>query len=286
LFFDVKRKGAMRYPYIGVTGFTSQEQVDRALIVFPREHRKLMVGVLVNPRTLAGGENKWKGRYPRVEAIPSIFRPDPRCLNIIHYNADDPARFPGELCRIERLAGPSLHGFQLNLPWPDPELVEDYRRSSGLERPIVILQVGEWALRDVDYDPEILLRSVLEYGSLIDYVLLDPSGGRGAPLSAEDLLGHLEALRSGTRLGLGVAGGLSAKSLDLLDPLRSFKGFSELSIDGEGRLRDWQADELQADEVEDYLLASLVYFERAGVALHLGDHIHGGSNPSNGTEIW
>jgi hypothetical protein len=284
LFFDVKRKGAMRYPYIGVTGFTSGEQVDQALICVPLSGRRLMVGVLASSKTLAGMPNRWPQRYPPVREISSIFRSDPRCLNLVHYSTDHPKQFPEELCRIERLVGPRLHGFQLNIRWPDPELVEDYRRVSLLtRRPKIVLQIGPAALREVG--PAQLRRRVQEYGTLIDDVLIDPSGGLGKPLKPGEVQSYLAALE-GLRPGIGVAGGLSAKRLGLLDPLRQFPGFSRLSIDAEGGLRDPETDELLGDEVQNYLLASIAYFDAFGAKDRPNDHIHGGSNPSNASQIW
>jgi hypothetical protein len=43
---------------------------------------------------------------------------------------------------------------------------------------------------------------------------------------------------------------------------------------------------LLGDEVQNYLLASIAYFDAFGAKDRPNDHIHGGSNPSNASQIW
>ena len=87
--------------------------------------------------------------------------------------------------------------------------------------------------------PLYLGKRVKEYLGLVDYILLDPSGGRGESFHPEAMDWFLEDLQKevGNKIGLGVAGGLSAETLkQQIGPL--VKKYPDLSIDAEGRLRD------------------------------------------------
>jgi len=101
----------------------------------------------------------------------------------------------------------------------------------------------------VDRYPKKLRKAVNPYKGLVDYVLLDPSGGIGRQFDPEVERPYLEALVD-MGIGLGVAGGLSPSTLHLLEPL--VKDFPQLSIDAEGRLRN-QDDQLDLTVVSSYL---------------------------------
>lgn len=62
-------------------------------------------------------------------------------------------------------------------------------------------------------------------------------------------------------IGLGVAGGLSAETLHLVEPL--IEEFPDLSIDAEGRLRD-ESDKLDLTAAKRYAVKSLDMFGRKG----------------------
>lgn len=220
-------------PYIGVTGFRTRHEVETVLDTVPPEaKRRLMVGVLASSKTLQGGQGKYPGRTPRVEEIADIFNDDPRALNLIHYNTLDRQGLPEQLARLLELGGPNLHGFQLNIAWPDPAQLE------GLRNYTVVQQVGHRAFEEVGNDPRQLAEKLDAYRGLITHVLVDPSGGTGQefhlPRMHSCLLDILERHRDW--LKVGIAGGLSAFELyERIAPLTWL--YPELSIDAEGRLR-------------------------------------------------
>lgn len=91
------------YPYIGITGFMSSDEVRLILDTFIKSRpwvrnsfgqtvfrgkndRILMVGVLASMKTLYGKTNKWPNRYPKIEDIKNIFLCNSKhLLNLIHY---------------------------------------------------------------------------------------------------------------------------------------------------------------------------------------------------------
>ena len=89
---------------------------------------------------------------------------------------------------------------------------------------------------EISDDPIRLVNRVRKYQGLVNYVLLDPSGGTGRLFNPEELKKFLGRLyEAQLDLSYGVAGGLSPTTLNLLESL--VKEFPNLSIDAEGRLR-------------------------------------------------
>lgn len=244
-------------PYIGVTGFMSRTEVLEALEVVPQDAKhRLMVGVLMSSKTLAGRQNKWPGRYPKREAVADIFVDDPRALNLVHYSTDEPDTLCSQLEEITELAGSNLDGFQLNMAWPSISELEDYRQANSDK--FIVLQIGSRAMGrrladEFAYD-------VSTYLDVIDAILIDPSGGKGEPLDAAKAAEYLWAL-STYSIGLGVAGGLGPRTLNLIDPLiRDFN--RNLSIDAEGRLRAPQPeDKLRLNAMKAYLSGAFLMFK-------------------------
>lgn len=247
-------------PYIGITGFMTQTEVRAVLGAMRKEDsRKLMVGVLASQKTVQGKENKWPHRYPRAEDIAEIFTNHAAVLNLIHYNTKEPETLYDQLMAITERGGPCLHGFQLNLAWPDPKALIAYR--ARYPKKIIVLQIGSAAFTSVNNYPYLLAERIAqnyECKGLADYVLLDPSGGYGKPFDTATARRYLNALKArGIKCYFGVAGGLSPTTLTLVEPL--VKEFPDLSIDAEGRLRDVN-DTLDLPVAIDYVLHALQMF--------------------------
>jgi hypothetical protein len=157
-------------------------------------------------------------------------------LNLIHFNTNQEDELLNDLETIQDRAGPNCHGFQLNLAWPDPRVLERYKRLR-FARKTIVLQCGNKALDAVKNDAARLAQKLHEYEGLVEYVLIDPSAGKGQDFNltfAKQCLWALE--KSGPEsMGLGIAGGLHAHNLGRLQKLVSEH---ELSIDAEGKLRD------------------------------------------------
>lgn len=220
-------------PYIGVTGFMTRGEVLEVLNVVPHDSDyALMVGVLMNEKTINGlAHKKWPGRYPLWHNVPGIFVDDPRTLNLVHYNTPNPETLSRQLLQIVELC-PSIDGFQLNIPWPSIDQLEQYWNVCPEKR--IVLQIGAQAMAEVPLGDE-LIRKVEDYGPLVDTVLIDASGGTGKPLDPVMCAKYLRALETVSGVTLAVAGGLGPNSLNLLKDLSEC--FDELSIDAEGRLR-------------------------------------------------
>jgi hypothetical protein len=216
-----------------------------------------MIGVLVSSKSLRGEPNQWPNRYPPIGQISGILSDHPAAFNVIHYHTDQPDSLFSQLLTVGELAGPRLHGFQLNVAWPSPS---DLRQFS-LQRPQqqVILQLNREAYRTAgDLPGGIIAKLKQEYSGLVDHVLLDWSAGYGLQLDAAWASRQLLAMQhADLGIGLGVAGGLSPTSLSLVGPL--VQKFPQLSIDAEARLRD-RNDNLDLALGREYLRAAFAMF--------------------------
>jgi len=238
--------------YIGITGFTKRCQVDQleGCLRNINEHinadmeksnTKIMIGVLASTSTLSGKTNRWPHLYPRVQYIGNIFKDNSRYLNLIHFNSSKKEELYIELMHLTELGGKNLHGFQLNVSWPDIDTLVKYKSAYGKMK--IVLQIGGYAFKKINHSPSALVERLAEYSHLVDYVLLDPSGGYGRPFDPKTIIAYLEEIYSNytilKEMGIGIAGGFGPNDRDL-DHLREVKnaGFNHLSIDAQAKILD------------------------------------------------
>lgn len=247
----------MKTPYIGITGFMSLDEALHVLNSVPVNTRRLvMVGVLASLKTMRGIQNKWPNRYPTMDRIAGIFPDHPRALNLIHYNTKELDTLGDQLVAMTNYGGPNLHGFQLNTTWPSPDVLRIYREAHPTKQ--IVLPIGGRAFEMINHSPEQLATRVAGYDGLMEYVLLDPSGGYGKPFDPERARQYLITLQEkNLDVSLGVAGGLSPATLNLVEPLA--KEFPDLSIDAEGRLRT-QEDHLDLRIASEYIRKAFFIF--------------------------
>lgn len=245
-------------PYIGVTGFTDQSQVEIALQAIskvanrPNNPYQLMVGVLVSHKTLYGGTSKFPNRYPPIEKISRLFPDSKDALNLVHFNTHNP-KFEPELEKVIRFGGCFLHGFQLNICWPDPKQLELFRKKGNVHQ--IVLQIGKHAFERVDKNPKALVNKIRsEYQDLVDYILLDASCGYGIEIDVVEIDKYLRQIYSDSlheHVMVGIAGGLSADNLHLISQL--VKRYDLLSIDAEGKHRNKEDDSLNTEKMVAYI---------------------------------
>ncbi|MDE1970883.1 MAG: hypothetical protein KGI50_04905 [Patescibacteria group bacterium] len=257
----------LKMPYIGVTGVMKREESSYLSRLIPRDGcRQLMVGVLASLNTLRGKGHNRSNRYPLSCAMADIFFGThsswPPTLNLIHYATNEPDTLYDQLVEVDRQGGWCCDGVQLNMVWPQASVLEAYRmRNSWAERTIV-LQVGAGAFRAI-HSPKELVQKIHEYEGIIDYVLLDLSGGLEKSLDENCLRPYLEALYGASlALRVGVAGGLGPDTLHLVEPL--LVAFPDLSIDAESKLRN-SDDCLDIVRAEEYVKQGMVLCNHCAV---------------------
>ena len=249
-------------PYIGVTGFMKPDEVEEALSVFPSSaSRKLMVGILVSWKSLRNIPLKprWQKQFPNPRSISDLLLDDPRVINLVHYSteAGQESSIVEDMLKIHELAGSNLHGFQLNISWPEVQLLKEYRKRMKSSS-YIVLQIGQKAVKRAGDTPRGVIETLSGYIEFIDAILLDPSGGRGQPFDTVRAREFLTTIaKQEWNIGLGVAGGLGPDSLHLVKPL--IPEFPNLSIDAQGQLRTPEFD-LDIERTKTYLKKALKMF--------------------------
>jgi hypothetical protein len=195
---------------------------------------KLMIGVMMSYKTLNELPSSWTPVWPKKEKVSDIFINHPRAYNTIHYADYDGPTTVEDLCRVREYGGPNLHAIQLDMIWPSPTMVKQFReRFPEIE---IVLQVNQIAFNQKMNTPPLVVSQLAEYGDSINYVLFDRSHGHGLPVNAEMMRPFLRETQDWLpSLNLAVAGGLGPFSTHLIEPL--LPEFPHLSIDAQGRLR-------------------------------------------------
>lgn len=246
-------------PYIGITGFTRKTDVLTCLSAIPNELERLfMVGVLLSSKTINGGTNKYPLRYPNYKSIKDIFTDDPRCLNMIHYVTDDKTTLVKQLLDVAEIGGENCHGFQLNIVWPDIAILKEVKKELPNHKFVIQCSGGAMSRFDKELEndvPKLVFSVVQKYqeAGVIDYLLIDPSGGRGKAFDAQSTIKMLTPHFDQKDYQLGVAGGLKCETVNNLIPVLAKYPF--LFWDAEGGLRDTD-DSLIINAATEYLEAS------------------------------
>lgn len=231
--------------YFGVCDVYSPEEAVAMAEELRRDrkspNRKVMVGVMTHPLALHPDvDDPYEVRkvFPAREQLAGGFTEDPDVLNTIHYadlygpNAGQNVFENLELC-VE-YGREHLDAIQLDLTWPKPHEIKKFKEKNP--DIFIILQVGKFALKEVECDPQAVVDRLREYDDSIDFVLLDMSMGKGKGMEAGRLLPLLRIFRKELPyLGLAVAGGLGPDSVDLLKPIA--EEFPNVSIDAQGNIK-------------------------------------------------
>ena len=224
-------------PYTGMTGFKSRSQVDAVHTALGGQCL-LMVGVGVCGSPLQEKHSGCPDRYPNASELGTIFRSYSNVLNLLHLHDHDHSKLLEHILVAQDLAGPNCHGIQLNQcqisqSLPDVDLLAKYKATGRTGRTIV-LPCDRSALDMVGWNPVKLARRLKVYESLVEYIIMDFSGGKGEELDTS--LAH-ECFREIAQLmpnvGFVVSGGLCADNVAAkISPLREF----DPGTDAEGKI--------------------------------------------------
>ncbi len=235
-------------PYIGITGPTTVGEVNSinrefASAGYSMHSRHIpMIGFLVSLKTL-GGQPTQNRRYPRITDLRNLVKStDGKSFTTIHYNSNDQTTLAKQLEEIfyELYPDNLCRAVQLNIVYPNKEEIEKAKREMPDLK--IIFQASHRIIEGKA--PNEVAENIRRYGSLIDYVLIDPSGGKGREFDIEPSVNLYEELRSVLpKVTIGLAGGftgdnVATRARDLIAKI----GNSDFSIDAEGGLRDKVTD--------------------------------------------
>ena len=264
----------MKTPYIGITDFTSPEQARNMLAVFSSAWvdavwgnpklitRRLMVGVMMSYKTLNHLPTKWSAAFPPEEEVEKIFIRKGALFNTLHYADYDGICILENLLVATNLGGPNMHAIQLDMVWPDSDLIKEYRENHPKIR--VVIQVNKVALEQINNDPQFLIQRLKDYGDSIDYALLDKSMGRGLGMDEKALRPFVQELAENMpELGIAVAGGLGPNTIHLVQGL--VRDYPQISIDAQGQLRRSgnALDPIEWDMATEYIQKAVGLFQKS-----------------------
>lgn len=259
--------------YTGVCGVTDPEDVVRMLSEIKNSRadsqRRLMVGIMTHPAVINPEapypdvvREDIQGEFPAAEDIAKGFIDHPDVMNTIHYadmyGPNGPRKAgeaPDVLKNLEHcveLGGENLDAIQLDLVWPDPEAVKEFRRRHPEIE--IVLQIGKFAFGENGIDEAKIVEKLKGYGKAVDHILLDLSLGKGREMTSDDIADLKRVMRAVQDtmpdIGLAVAGGLGAgdgeneanSSVYSVQTLSEIaKDFPGISIDAEGGLKPHDA---------------------------------------------
>lgn len=247
-------------PYTGVTGFVTNQDIEIAKWAGQRvpSGHCLMAGILVSHKTLTGVPVTNR-RYPTIEQARKILtalKEEGNIWPVAHYNTSgckDPLCF--QLLRLVRDL-PGISGIQMNIVKPRYEDLLTFKEACPDVS--LILQVNSSSVPSSEVgDTTHYIRT---YEGIVDYALLDLSGGRGKVVSMDwvsKILKHwpTDSIRPGIAGGLGPDCGPLILSLKDKFPLLDL---SEICFDSESNIRIPAENPLPETDYQDDLSGDLV----------------------------
>ena len=233
-------------PYIGITGAADCRETEYICGEFldagysMQRSRIPMLGFLVSSKTLAG-QKTGNRRYPPVYTLASMLeKADGQVLTMIHYNSLETGTIDEQVSIIfERDAiydSGLCEALQLNVPWPEKRQLENIKEKFPEMK--IVFQASREAIGS--RTPREMAAGIAGYGDVIDYVLIDQSGGRAMEMdpgfSAEL---YSDIMSRCPRMTAGFAGGLSGSNIiPVAKDLAQRTGSCDFCVDAEGGLRD------------------------------------------------
>ena len=205
--------------YIGITGFRTVDEVERIarhIESYPIGY--VMFGITSSNKRLLDPTSSGK-TSPPLKDINALVKAVPRHhLPMIHYFTDNPETLAQEVVALFEFCGlnvdtrPSLMcGLQLNATWPDPDQLNIIQEWCRTPIPITLQLPKEVLEKGLHHEVSARLKP---YEGLIQYALIDPSGGQGRDVDlqmASQVMLEIAEYRKG--ITPGVAGGFNADNV-------------------------------------------------------------------------
>lgn len=250
--------------YVGITGPVNVQETGDICREFSEAGYSMesphipMLGFLVSYKTL-NGQPTQNRRYPPVNSLPDLLRAiDGQVLTMIHYNSKEIDTLSDQVTQVfDGVYDKGLcRAIQLNIVWPNVGQVALIKKRHPEMQ--MVFQASHKTMDGRTANQ--IARGIKEYGGLINYVLIDPSGGRGMAFDLESSVTiYSELSELCPELTIGFAGGFSGENVaprlrEILQKIET----EDFCIDAEGRLRDkitsvYGDDLLNIKKVREYL---------------------------------
>ena len=251
-------------PYIGITGPTTIadtraicREFSDAGYTLETPHQP-MLGFLVSYKTLNAQPTTNK-RYPKIEELSQLLQAtEGEVFTMIHYNSRETDTLANQVSQIFNPLYDSglCRALQLNIVLPPLKEVKKIKQQFPDLK--IVLQVQNNLV--YEKTPTEVITIFKPYEGHFDYVLIDPSGGRGLEFNMNKSLAlHSWLQHTHQEIGIGFAGGFTGENVTkrcqtIIEQTKK----DNFSIDSEGGLRDKLSQEygddlLNLQKCRDYL---------------------------------
>jgi len=215
------------------------------------------IGIQVSEKSLNGIKMK-NFRFAEFKDIPSFMESiKGNVMPVIHYNTRNLETLSEQISRVFENIYDDCKFLQLNVVFPEVAYIGMIKdRFPDLK---ISLQVD---YRDKDIDT--VIEKLLPYGDCLNYILIDPSIGRGLGFDVEystTLYSRIKDIRPD--YGVVFAGGFSGENVEsILNQVIDRVKTKDFSICAEGKLRDKISDDffghdiLSVEKMDSYLKAA------------------------------
>ncbi len=258
-------------PYIGVTGLKTVKDVQELSDICLNEgglfgHPKgsgwghinhvPMYGFLCSNKRL---ENPLVGgtQSPPIQDLQTLIRLTPNgAIPMIHYFTTNRDKLTDEIKSL--FDGPyslyeSCQALQINMDWPSQFEIQAIRRSFPDMQ--IVLQIPRKAIGGLDSIA--ITEETKKYDYLVQYVLIDPSGGEGIEFDLNKCISlfiELSEKICGRNIILGVAGGFDGSNVaDRIMKIATNLGHAYFCVDAQGKLRTENKESLDYSLVRGYI---------------------------------
>ncbi len=243
-------------PFVGISGFTTYEQVKRMLGVFNRNigqnrNRRFLAGIRTNYQLVNDIRKGKKGPFPPCSHHAAILASE-ETLNCVQYHDDLEVDFSSSLLQIIEYGGNWLNAIHLDMVWPHHAAIRSAMFHSGRRHHLeIILTVGPAALREVGHNPRRMVEKLRPYvdANAAQHVVFEKCKP-GVNIHAQGLIPYIRRVKETfPTLGVGVHSSdcISQTDRDVLARLK--RHFPDISIlarrdppESEPYLRDDEVD--------------------------------------------
>lgn len=264
----------MEKAYVGITGYKTGGEVIEAGRMFAAEGflgRDSRLGAYTAMFGIASSNKRLADRAkegtmsPSADNLISLLKEVPdNCLPVIHYstiNRDKLADELIELFLIGNMYDNYCSAVQINMDWPELQQIELIKKAMPEMK--FIFQIPQKAMEPYTLncrrcgkhlDIEAIAAKANEYSEFADYLLVDPSSGKGKEFDVEQCTELMLALKKKLpNARIGVAGGFSGDNV--YEKMRKIheKVKEPFCIDAQGRLRTEDREWLVMEKVQSYV---------------------------------
>lgn len=199
-------------PYLGVVGFSSQEDVRACARALPNGNSRIFsAGVLIDEDLFVAHTKRSHGGFLVPSRLAKVFVVGENVQNVIHLrgpwdNLED------ALVRLAYLGGHNLDGMEVAEAWPDPKVFEAVHRRHDYLR--LMLRVGTKAREMKGLDPRRIAESLKQYSGLVSEVMLHVTNLHGL-IDVEKTAHIVECMQDlELTFGIGFSGKLSSSTIE------------------------------------------------------------------------